>query len=157
MKMSLLINSIQQNQSNPNSMYKGDGWTLGKSIFIVRSEEGIQKQLYFLIFLEFSLVGKFKSDIHVQSCHSCNNFSLKQVPGLMERGRGPGPPDPLPGSTTDFLFYNCGCCTHPTTQNIMEPSDPPLTNNDSWIGCQLIATKTNKQTNKYTKLTCQAT
>ena len=43
----------------------------------------------------------------------------------------PDPPDPLPGSNTDFLFYNCECCTHPTTQNIMEPSDPPLTNNDS--------------------------
>ena len=27
----------------------------------------------------------------------------------------------------------------------MEPSDPPLTNNDSWIGCQLIATKKNKK------------
>lgn len=30
-------------------------------------------------------------------------------------------------------------CTHPATQNIMDPSDPPLTNKDSWMGCQLIA------------------
>ena len=60
-------------------------------------------------------------------------------------GGGSGSPWPSSWNPIDFLFYNCGCCTHPTTQNIMEPSDPPLTNNDSWIGCQLIATKKNKK------------
>ena len=38
-----------------------------------------------------------------------------------------------------YLLQQCEYCTHPTTQNIMDPSDPPLTNRDSWMGCQLIA------------------